>query len=214
MSNTSYLGRMIKASSRAIDALRKMREGRNATKRVDRKRVKPEMSSLFQSKRPKIKSSGWQHKFFCLAFTGQDKSTTCEAEKDELFRASLGERDIVFEDVNISQEEFHAIIIDNFPRLQEGGGIRFLEGVIWNTVFFTPVVTDFVCPTIGLPNSRYLEVLSMSVRKSLLLALKQSVGLSRTYTRPLQRELDLTPLSDEDVVCICVTGVGIAVPMY
>ena len=33
-------------------------------------------------------------------------------------------------------------------------------------------------------------------------ALKQRVGTSRTYIRPLQKDLDLTPLSDvEDLVC-------------
>ena len=52
------------------------------------------------------------------------------------------------------------------------------------------------------PNSRHLEVLSMSVHKSPL-ALKHHGGSSRTYIRPLQKDLDLTPLSDdEDVVCI------------
>ena len=41
----------------------------------------------------------------------------------------------------------------------------------------------------------------MSVHKSPL-ALKQRVGISRTYVRPMQRDLDLTPLSDEEnVVC-------------
>ena len=41
----------------------------------------------------------------------------------------------------------------------------------------------------------------MSVHKSPL-ALKQRVGTLRTYIRPLQRDLDLTPLSDEeDMVC-------------
>ena len=53
---------------------------------------------------------------------------------------------------------------------------------------------------IGLPNSRNLEVLSTAVHKSPL-ALKQRVGVSKTYIRPVQRDLDLTPLSDdEDVV--------------
>ena len=63
-------------------------------------------------------------------------------------------------------------------------------------------MTALACLKIGLPNSRHLEVLSMSVYKSPL-ALKQRVGSSRTYIRPLQRDLDLTPLSDdEDVVCV------------
>ena len=63
-------------------------------------------------------------------------------------------------------------------------------------------MATLACPKIGLPNSRHLEVLSMSVHKSPL-ALKQRVGISRTYIRPLQKDLDLTQLSDdEDVVCV------------
>ena len=88
------------------------------------------MSNLFRSKRPKVlKKCAWRHKFFCLAYTVQDKSPTYEADKDELYQAGLGEKEILFEDVNISQEEFHEVIFDHFPRLRDGGGFRFLKGV-------------------------------------------------------------------------------------
>ena len=66
--------------------------------------------------------------FLCLAYTDQNKSPTCEADKDKLFRAGLGEKEISFEDVNTSQEEFHEIIHDHYPCLCEGGGFRFMKG--------------------------------------------------------------------------------------
>ena len=50
-------------------------------------------------------------------------------DKDELYRAGLGEK-ITFEDATVSQEEFHENILDNYPRLREGGGFWFLKGKI------------------------------------------------------------------------------------
>ena len=47
----------------------------------------------------------------------------------------------------------------------------------------------------GLPNSQSMEVLSMAVHTSPNI-LKQRVGVSRTYVRPVQRDLDLTPIDD------------------
>ena len=128
--------RIVQAANKALDALKKMKAERNASSHIERKRVKQEMSNLFHSKRPRtLKKCAWRHKFYCLAYTDQDKSPTCEADKDELFRAGLGEKEISFEDSNISQEEFHDIIINHYPRLQEGGGFRFLKGEIVG--FFT-----------------------------------------------------------------------------
>ena len=87
--------------------------------------------SLFSSKRRKFaKACAWRHKFFCLAYMDQCKSPTSEADKEELFRAGLGEKEIAFEDVNISQEEFHDVILENFPCLQGWGGFRLLKGCV------------------------------------------------------------------------------------
>ena len=38
----------------------------------------------------------------CLAYCGQSKLPSSEAERDELFEAGLGEKDIEFEDVEVS----------------------------------------------------------------------------------------------------------------
>ena len=114
-----------------------MRAGRHANNRIERKRVKHEMSSLFRSKRSKSQKHVWRHKFCCLAYTDQDKSPTFEAEKEELYQAGLGEKEISFEDVDVSQEEFHEIIQSNFPRLRDSGGFRFLKGVYATCVLST-----------------------------------------------------------------------------
>ena len=72
-------------------------------------------------------------------------------------------------------------MLDHFPRLKDGGGFQLLKCI---------------------PNSRTLEKLSMAVHTSLTL-LKQRVGSSRTYIRPLQRDLDLTPVDEsQEMVCI------------
>lgn len=47
----------------------------------------------------------------------------------------------------------------------------------------------------GIPNSRKLELLSMATLTSPAI-LKQRVGTSRTYIRPVQRDLDLKPIED------------------
>ena len=125
----------MQAASKALTALRKMKSEKNSN---ERKRVKQEVSSIFSSKRPRpIKKVAWRHKFFCLSDTDQEKSPTCEADKEELFQTGLGEKEICFEDVNISQDEFHEVILENYPRLRKGGGFRFLKGkslFIWSFV--------------------------------------------------------------------------------
>ena len=55
---------------------------------------------------------------------------------------------------------------------------------------------------VGISNSRRLELLSLGVHKSPSM-LKQRVGTSKTYIRPLQCNLDLTPIEiNKEVVCL------------
>lgn len=114
----------------------------------------------------------WKHKFFCLAYVGQNQLPTTEKDKNELFEAGLGEKEIEFEQLDLSPEEFRKIIIDNFPQLEDAGGYQFCKCI---------------------PNSRKFEPLSSRVMSSPLL-LRQRVGTARTYIVPLQKDLDLTPL--------------------
>ena len=51
---------------------------------------------------------------------------------------------------------------------------------------------------IGIANSRKMEVLSMAAQGSPAM-LKECVGSSRTYIRPVQKDLDVTPVFDEKI---------------
>ena len=164
------------AAENALDALKKMRAGMTADRRIEkRKRVKKEMSTLFHTKKQKVeKRVVWRHRFVCLAFRDQSRQPTTDADKEELYQAGLGEKEIEFESLDLSQLEFRELLYTSFPRLKEGGGFQLLR---------------------GLPNSRAMELLSMAVHTSPSL-LKQRVGNARTYIRPIQRDLDLTPIED------------------
>ena len=75
------LGRISQAACKAFDALKKMKTERNAGGRNERKRVKREMSSLLKPRT--ANNCLWRHKFFCWAYIDEEKSPTCEADKDE-----------------------------------------------------------------------------------------------------------------------------------
>ena len=125
--------------------------------------------------RTKKRKCAWKHKFVCLAYKDQQVPIR-EAEKDELFAAGLGEKEIEFDDLCASAEDFRDILYQAFPQLQDGGGYQLLKCI---------------------PNSRQLESLSGLVMQSPL-KLKQRVGTARTYIRPLLKNLDTTPVEQKD----------------
>jgi len=128
----------------------------------------------------KKKKCEWKHKFYCLAYTDQHVPVK-EADKDELYSAGLGEKEIEFTNLNASAEEFRDILLEAFPQLKDSGGYQFLK-----------------CT----PNTRSLEPLSGLVMHSPI-KLKQRVGATRTYIRPLQKNLDTTPIEPEDDSSVC-----------
>ena len=95
----------------------------------------------------------------------QQKIPTTDSEKDMLYKAGLGEKVVEFEDMNANAED----IRDLLYVFEFGGGFVFCK-----------------CT----PNTRTLEPLSQ-VAWSSVQRLKERVGNSRTYIRPLQRSLDL-----------------------
>lgn len=109
----------------------------------------------------------------CLAYRNQDRSPTTNFDKDELFQAGLGEKEIIFPSLDIDAAVFKELLLEAFPKLKDGGGYQLLK---------------------GLPNSRNLEVLSLAVHTSP--SLLKRVGNSRTYIRPIQKDLDLTPIEE------------------
>ena len=126
--------------------------------------------------------------------TGQSHIPASENEKDELRSAGLGSKDITL-CIDANYEEFQAAILDTFPRLKDGGGYRFLKGNI------TTLTITVIILLSGIANSKTLTLLSLYCHKSPR-HLKESVG-KRTYIRPVQRDLDLTPVhaSDDEEVC-------------
>jgi len=73
-----------------------------------------------------------------LAYKDQQVPTR-EAEKDELFAAGLGEKEVEFNDLCANAEDFQDALYQAFPQLQDGGGYQLLKCI---------------------PNSRRLEPLS------------------------------------------------------
>ena len=76
----------------------------------------------------KKKKGAWKHKFFCLAYVGQARIPTSESEKDDLFDAGLGEKDVEFEQLDISPDEFKEVIFV-FPKLRAAGGFQLCKCV-------------------------------------------------------------------------------------
>lgn len=84
-------------------------------------------------------------------------------------KAGLGEKKIVFADVDCDANVFCEGFISQYPKLKDGGGYLLCK-----------------CK----PNSRELEPLSAAVLSSPR-SLQGCGGNSRTYVRPLQCDLDL-----------------------
>ena len=130
------------------------------------------MASLFHHK--KAKASEWRHRFVCLANPEQQRIPTTDNEKDELYKAGLGEKLIEFNNINADAEQIRDVLYTAFPKLENAGGF-------------------VLCKCIA--NTRNLEAMSQLSWISLQV-LKERVGTSRTYIRPLQRSLDLSMAVD------------------
>ena len=96
--------------------------------------------------------------------------------KEVLVQAGLGEKKVEVSESS-STKAFHDELIRSFPKLQSAGGVELMR-----------------C----LPNSRSLEPISYSIAKSPKL-LRQVIGNSRIYIRPIQRDLDVSPELEDEV---------------
>ena len=173
----SSLAGVLSQCDSVLDTLRRTRAGILADRRTA---IRKEVNSKLLGKRSASPKGGslkkkskpaWKHRFVCLAYYGQSKVPTTGWEKDELYEAGLGEREIEFSQINVTASEFRDILLKQFPKLEDGGGYQLCR-----------------C----LPNTRTLEPLSKLAHSSVDM-LKQQVGNARTYIVPLQRDLDLTP---------------------
>ena len=110
-----------------------MREANKSTLSVDSwKRARKEVRNLFNYKKKVVseKRVAWRHKFVCLAYIHQTKIPSTDAEKEELYQAGLGEKEISFESLDMSQADFRNILLHNFPPLNKGCGFQLLKGVL------------------------------------------------------------------------------------
>ena len=150
-----------------MDMLKRMKAGAKAEKmREGKRKAKEEVGQLFNySKRKKceaVKKIKWKHKFVCLAYRDQPRIPTSEVEKDDLLQSGLGEKEIVFYDMNLNAEQFQEVLYEHYHQLRQAGGFQLCK-----------------C----MPNSRKLEPLTKFAHTSPDM-LKQRVGNARTYIRP------------------------------
>ncbi len=146
---------------------------------------KRKLFSVGSGKKKQKASTSWTHTFYCLARSDQSKIPGTMSEREALLDGGLGEQKITFTDMECSADEYKEIVVDHFPKLSEGGGYELMR----------------CCP-----NSRELECISSNALKSPK-ATQERVGRSKVYIRPIQRNLDTTPLEDKsnsqtDVSCI------------
>ena len=118
----------------------------------------------------------WTHKFVCLPKTEQARLPTTVKERNEIEVAGLGEKKITISDITCGSQEFTEIIYDAYPKLQKGGGFELLK-----------------CSQ----SSRELELIPFNISHSPRL-LKEKMGTAKVYIRPIQMNLDLTPLKDDE----------------
>ena len=162
---------MLEATDKAIAAL---------VHAPKRKKIKEEVNYLFKKGKEKAEGKGkgkgvtWRHWFVCLAYKDQHRIPTTDAEKDDLLKAGLGKKTIAFENLDMGPYLYREKLLEEFPRLEDGGGFILYK-----------------CPA----NSRNLEPLSQTVLSSPRM-LKERAGASRTYIVPLQQYLDISPILD------------------
>ena len=145
----------------------------------NRKKAREEVSSLFNKKFKQQSSRKptrpcWRHKFVCLSSRSQQYIGAKDFDKDDLLRSGLGEKEVEFDNMQLDADEFRELLYEAYPKLKHGGGFQF-----------------FKCA----PNSRRLEPLSSATLSSPMM-LKGRVGNARTYIRPLQRDLDMSVVTD------------------
>lgn len=179
-----YADSLFERADQVLDRLRRVRAGiraEEARTNGGRKRIADEMSTLFHRKKSKTtstKRNTWTHRFVCLSCCDQTAIPTTAAEKDSLISAGLGEKKVVIEDADCNAEKFREILMTTFPKLTEAGGYQFCK-----------------CKA----NSRELEPLSSTALRSPRV-LQSLGGNSRTYIRPVQKDLDLSKIDSQDDV--------------
>lgn len=120
----------------------------------------------------------WTHIFVCLGKVS-DNDTPNQTYKKTLQDAGLGERKITFKK-NGSCSYFHETLLENYPRLRDGGGYELLR-----TRHRSTIKLEILYPR---------QTAGYNV-----LHLKEAIASAKIYVRPLQRDLNLEPLPENKV---------------
>ena len=138
---------------------------------------RPQFGGLPVSKRGKFSTTPWTHPFVCLSDRFKRKPPKAAWERQALHEAGLGEKKILFTNVDCNAEDYREKLLEEFPKLKDGGGFELLR-----------------CSA----NSRVLEPIS-SVALQSPRATQERVGRSKVYIRPIQADLDMTANNTENV---------------
>ena len=125
------------------------------------------------------KLSVWKHDFVCLAYKGQNW-VPGGTEMAQLENCGLGLKSIVFAEHG-SSIEFHVELMDAYAQLKEGGGYELLRR--------------------RESNSKELAVIPSPLGGYTARYLKSLVSHARIFACPLQKDLPLEPVIDDNVVC-------------
>ena len=125
-------------------------------------------------KQPRLQA--WIHRFVCLPKTNHNRVPSAIVERNAIIQAGLWEKRITIPNIDCGAKEFNDIILEAFPKLNQGGGFELLR----------------CCQS-----SKSLETIPYQISHSPRL-LKQSIGSAKIYIRPIQADLNLSPLSDDE----------------
>ncbi|KAK1175612.1 hypothetical protein AOXY_G286 [Acipenser oxyrinchus oxyrinchus] len=119
------------------------------------------------------------HKFCCLS--GKDDSVIPTRKgKDNLLLAGLGEKKITFQNKDCSPEEFTAELMENFPKLRDGGSYELIRAVGSTRCTSLSVI---LCPDEG-------------YSPSFLRSPEYGVGSATIYVRPLEQNLNMDVIAE------------------
>ena len=117
------------------------------------------------------------HTPLCVSVIDLKAETKAAWERQALHEAGLGEKKILFTNVDCNAEDYREKLLEEFPKLKDGGGFELLR-----------------CSA----NSRVLEPIS-SVALQSPRATQERVGRSKVYIRPIQADLDMTADNTENM---------------
>lgn len=132
---------------------------------------------------PPPKRQHWTHKFLCVSSCDAKTAPRKGAERQLLIEAGLWDKSISFPNIDCTAEEYREQLLEAFPKLKHTGGYDLMKCV---------------------PNSNMLECLPPNVLLSPRNT-QEYVGRSKVYIRPIQKDLDLTPVElDGAYKSVCI----------